>query len=315
MEQLSAGAVLNENDVSFPGACPPDRSRTVNADGVRLAVNEWGSADARPLLLAHGGLDFSRTMDVFAPLLANGGWRVVSWDQRGHGDSAWVALTSWSADARDAAHVLASIDGPYAHLPMPLVGHSKGGSLSIRLAECLPHRFSHVVNIDGMPSRRAAPDVSNTERTRMLASDVANWLDNRKKIATGQRKPGTLMELAMRRATMNPRLTKQWLCYLVTVGAMHSADGWRWKTDPMLRPGGFGPWRPEWAMQALSSLPMPFLGMLGSEPEPMGWGTKLTELHGSLPRNARVEWLEGVGHFIHIERPGMAAQLTLDFIQ
>jgi pimeloyl-ACP methyl ester carboxylesterase len=314
IEDLSAHAVVSENSVEFPGARRPDRSRTVDADGVRIAVNEWGSEDDRPLMLAHGGLDFSRTMDVFAPLLADAGWRVISWDHRGHGDSAWVPLTNINGDTRDAAYVLASIDGPSANKPLPLIGHSKGGMLSIRLSECLPHRFSHIVNIDGMPSRRAAPDVSNTERTRMLASDVNNWLENRKKIASGRRKPGTLAELANRRATMNPRLPKQWLSYLVTVGALHDEDGWRWKIDPMLRPGGFGPWRPEGALQSLAALPMPFLGLLGSGSEPMGWGTKLNELRPALPRHGRVEWLDGVGHFIHIERPGLVANMALEFI-
>ena len=50
---------------------------------------------------------------------------------------------------------------------------------------------------------------------------------------------------------MNPRLSHEWLRYLVSVGARHDDDGWRWKIDPALRLGGFGPWRPEWAMARL----------------------------------------------------------------
>src|SRR5690606_16280035 len=86
---------------SYPGARPPDRRRDVDSAGLRIAVWEWGDPDAPPLLLAHGGFDFARTFDVFAPLLADGGWRVVSWDQRGHGDSEHAALYNWDADARD----------------------------------------------------------------------------------------------------------------------------------------------------------------------------------------------------------------------
>ena len=70
--------------VRFPGARAPERTRSVDARGVKIAVYEWGEASAPPLLLLHGGFDFARTFDVFAPLLAAGGWRVVSWDQRGH---------------------------------------------------------------------------------------------------------------------------------------------------------------------------------------------------------------------------------------
>ena len=64
------------------------------------------------------------------------------------------------------------------------------------------------------------------------------------------RKPGTLDELARRRGRMNPRLSREWLRYLVTVGARSDADGWRWKIDPSLRLGGFGPWRPDWSLGA-----------------------------------------------------------------
>jgi pimeloyl-ACP methyl ester carboxylesterase len=91
----------------------------VQADGVRLAVYEWGELDAPPLLLAHGGFDFARTYDVFAPLLAAAGWRVVSWDQRGHGDSGYADLYSWRADLRDARAVLDSI----GQAAIPVLGH------------------------------------------------------------------------------------------------------------------------------------------------------------------------------------------------
>ena len=310
LTELSKGAVVGEDAVVFPGAKAPDRHREVIADGVRLAVNEWGAEDAPPLLLLHGGMDFSRTMDVFAPLLAAGGWRVVSWDQRSHGDSEWAALTSWAGDMRDAAAVINST----STAPTPIVGHSKGGALSLRLAESWPHRFTHIVNIDGLPSKRPAPDVTDHERTRMLAADLSGWLDHRHRGASGQRKPGTLAELAARRAKMNPRLTLEWLSYLVTVGARHDADGWRWKIDPMMRMGGFGPWHPEWALDGLPGLGMPFLGLLGQEQEPMGWGTYPDDIAPFLPRLGRLEVFAEAGHFIHIERPHDVADMVLEFI-
>src|SRR4030095_14363947 len=91
------------------GARAPDRVRAVDAHGVRLAVHEWGDVAAPPLGLVHGGVDFARTLAVFAPRLADAGWRVVAWDQRGHGDSDYAALYSWETDVRDAVAVLDSI--------------------------------------------------------------------------------------------------------------------------------------------------------------------------------------------------------------
>ena len=172
--------------VTFPGARAPERRRSVDSHGVRIEVYEWGDADAPPLALAHGGFDFARTFDVFAPLLADAGWRVVSWDQRGHGASAHAAMYSWESDLRDALSVVDSVTSG----PLPVVGHSKGGGVMVQFATALPHRVTAVVNLDG---------------------------------------------LAKRRAQMNPRLSHEWLRYLVSVGASNGDDGWRWSIDPALR--------------------------------------------------------------------------------
>jgi pimeloyl-ACP methyl ester carboxylesterase len=295
---------------SHPGARRPDRAWHVDSDGLRLAVYQWGEDTDPPLVLAHGGFDFARTFDVFAPLLAAGGWRVVAWDQRGHGDSDHAALYSWDADLRDALRVLDSV----TDRPVPVVGHSKGGGLMLSLADLRPDRVAAVVNLDGLPSKRSTPDVAERERTRLLSADLGAWLDHRRRTHHLQRKPGTIDELALRRRRMNPRLSLDWLRYLVTVGARRDPDGWRWKIDPSLRFGGFGPNRPEWALYRLPGLGMAFLAVLGLEPEEMGWGTRPDDVEPWLPPGARFHPLDGVGHFVHIERPEQIARLVLEFL-
>lgn len=297
--------------VTFPGARPPDRRRTVDSHGIELAVYEWGAADAPPLALAHGGFDFARTYDVFAPMLADAGWRVVAWDQRGHGDSGHAAMYSWESDLRDVLTVLDSIGTD----PIPAVGHSKGGAVLVQFAAAMPHRVRCLANLDGLPSGRAMPDVPDRERTKMVAGDLAGWLDFRRGVATKQRRPDTIDGLAARRAQMNPRLSREWLRYLVTVGARRDPDGWRWKIDPSLRLGGFGPWRPQWAMSRLPGLGMPLLAVLGQQPELMGWGTPPDEVERHLPPRGRLVVLDDVGHFVHIEQPRRVADLVLGFLE
>ncbi len=306
----SVHAPPSDDTRSYPGARRPDRNRRVDASGVSLAVYEWGTEDAPPLLLAHGGFDFAGTYDVFAPILADAGWRVVSWDQRGHGDSERSALYQWEADMRDAVAVLDSIT---MHR-VPLVGHSKGGSLLTHVAGGIPHRVSAMVNMDGIPSRRAMPDVQDRDRTKLLASDLATWLDLRHGMADAVRKPGTIAELAARRGRMNPRLSTEWLEYLVTVGASREDDGWRWKIDPTLRMGGFGPWRPEWSLQRLADVSVPFLALLGTEQELMGFGTTVDDVRGFLPPGGRAVEVPDAGHFIHIEQPAVVAGMVLDHL-
>ncbi|MBK9179730.1 MAG: alpha/beta hydrolase [Acidimicrobiales bacterium] len=307
---LAGVTVIDDEVVTFPGARRPDRSRRVDLGGLGLAVHEWGDEAAPVLLVAHGGFDFAGTFDVFAPLLADGGWRVVSWDQRGHGDSEHAALYSWEADVRDAVAVLDSTGAASA----PVLGHSKGGGLMMQLAESCPHRVRAVVNLDGLPSRRHQPDVADRERTRLLASELEGWLDHRRRAREAMRKPGTIDELARRRARMNPRLSLDWLRYLVTIGARHDPDGWRWKIDPALRFGGFGPWRPEWALFRMAGLGVPFLGVLGLVTEEMGWGTVPADVEPFLPPGARFVPLADTGHFVHIERPRLVADLVLEFL-
>ena len=250
------------------------------------------------------------TFDEFAPKLAAAGWRVVAWDQRGHGDSEHAALYSWDGDVRDAMAVMDAI----THRPAPVIGHSKGGSLMIQLADAQPFRFSHLVNLDGIPNKRRIPDVSEHERTRMAAGEITGWLDHRRTTSTSKRKPGTFEELAHRRARMNPRLSFEWLCHLVSVGAFQSDDGWRWKIDASMRFGGFGPWRPEWTLTRLPGLPMPFLGVLGREQEEMGWGTLPHHVVNFIPQGGRLEVLDDVGHFVHIEQSDLVAAMVLDFL-
>jgi pimeloyl-ACP methyl ester carboxylesterase len=294
----------------FPGARRPDRAGTVLSAGLALATYEWGDPAGRPILFAHGGFDFAGTFDLLAPLLADAGWRVVSWDQRGHGDSEHAALYNWEADVRDALAVLDTISSD----PIPVLGHSKGGNLMLQLADACPHRVSHLVNLDGLPSKRPQPDVSDRERSKMLAGDLAGWLDHRRRAADAERKPGTIEDLARRRGRMNPRLSDEWLRYVVPIGARRDPDGWRWKIDPALRFGGFGPWRPDWSLMRMPGLGMPFLGVLGLVFEEMGWGTVPDDVHPYLPPGATFVPLPDTGHFVHLERPAEIASIVLDFL-
>ncbi len=307
---MTAPAVDEPTFLTYPGARRPDRHRWVDAYGVQIAVCEWGDATNPPLFLVHGGSDFAGTFDVFAPLLADAGWRVISWDHRGHGDSEHATLYSWDADVRDALSVLDSTTPD----PVPVVAHSKGGGMMTQLAEALPLRMSKLVVIDGLPSPDPHPDVSDHEQRRFTLKNLGDWLDHRHSAASNLRKPGTLDELARRRKRMNPRLSDDWLRYLVTVGARKDSDGWRWKLDPAIRFGGFGPWRPDWSLEKLRTMAVPLLGFMATVEEEMGWGTKREALLPYMPQGAELISFENTGHFIHIEHPRRAADLVLEFL-
>ena len=106
----------------------PPASTTLDPNGVGIAVHEWGDEDAPPLLLVHGGFDFARTYDVFAPKLAAAGWRVVAWDaSRPRRQRPRRAVLVGRRHARRAGGVRSVSPGR----PVPVIGHSKGGALMI----------------------------------------------------------------------------------------------------------------------------------------------------------------------------------------
>ncbi|MGD9792550.1 MAG: alpha/beta fold hydrolase [Acidimicrobiia bacterium] len=297
--------------ITYPGARRPDRTRVVDAHGVKIAVYEWGDEDSPPIFLAHGGMDFAATWDLLAPKLADAGWRPVAWDQRGHGDSDHTALYSFEADVRDALAVMDSV----TRSPAPVIGHSKGAMVFMQLTEAVPHRVELLVNIDGIPGKAPKRDVIDYERGRFTAADVSSWLDHRRAANLAVRKPGTLEELARRRQLLNPRLDLKWLRYIAAIGGFEDDDGWRWKLDPLFRFGGFGPWRPLWAQLRMASLPVPMLGIMSTEPDAMGWGSEYDDVVAMMPAVHRLERYEGVGHFVQIEAPQRTAEDIFAFVE
>jgi len=97
-------------------------------DGIRLEADAWGNPEGWPLILLHGGGQTRHAWGGTAEALAREGWYAVSVDQRGHGDSEWVADGNYThlAFSDDVSAVCASFDRP----PV-LVGASLGGLASM----------------------------------------------------------------------------------------------------------------------------------------------------------------------------------------
>jgi pimeloyl-ACP methyl ester carboxylesterase len=117
-------------------------NQTVRSGGVRLAVRDSGG-DGTTAVLLHGLGAPQRSWDRVAPLLAPR-FRVVTYDQRGHGASA--AASDYSLDAF-LADLQAVLDTLALEHPL-LVGHSLGGLLAVEHAAAGPG-CAGVVGVDG----------------------------------------------------------------------------------------------------------------------------------------------------------------------
>lgn len=113
----------------------------------RLAADSFGSASAPPVLLLHGGGQTRHSWAGAAQRLAASGWRAITLDLRGHGDSDWDLSGDYRIDAF-AADVRLVVE--QLGVPPVLVGASLGGLASLVAAGEVPtveHRALVLVDI------------------------------------------------------------------------------------------------------------------------------------------------------------------------
>ena len=107
---------------------PLVRSETLHTDEVALAVHHWGGTGRIPVLLAHPTGFHGLVWAPVADRLVSLGYRVWSFDFRGHGDSGRSPNGyHWQNFARDVGAVTRhlGLDGDPRLLS---AGHSKGGT-------------------------------------------------------------------------------------------------------------------------------------------------------------------------------------------
>ena len=114
---------------------------------------------------------------------------------------------------------------------------------------------------------------------------------------------------------MNPRLSREWLLYLVSVGARRGRGRLALEDRPRAPPGrlravaaGLD------ARTGCAGLSVPLLGLLATVNEPMGWDTTAETLRPFLPPEAEIVSYPETGHFLHIERPREVADRVLGFL-
>jgi pimeloyl-ACP methyl ester carboxylesterase len=119
------------------------------ASGNRLAADIFGKA-GRPVLMLHGGGQTRHAWRKTADMVARAGMVATAVDQRGHGDSEWVADGAYRfSDFAGDARVLGEILGCDGERPVA-IGASLGGIACLLAAGDAPV-FSALVLVDITP--------------------------------------------------------------------------------------------------------------------------------------------------------------------
>lgn len=118
-------------------------------DGLTLAADAYGDPAAPPVLFFHGGGQSRRSWAGAARKVAAAGYRGITVDLRGHGQSGWAADGDYLLDAygRDVERLLAFFDQP-----VTLVGASRGGQSALVGGSRHPDRTRLIMLADVAPA-------------------------------------------------------------------------------------------------------------------------------------------------------------------
>ena len=143
--------------------------RTMEVNGVSLAVDDRGAGDA--VVLLHGFPELAYSWRNQIPALVDAGYRVISFDQRGYGGSDKPE----GVEEYDLAHLVDDVTGVLDRLGIgqaTIVGHDWGSIVAWTVAVTRPERVSRVVSLN-VPYRGAC---FGFPTTKVLAEQLAGRL-------------------------------------------------------------------------------------------------------------------------------------------
>ena len=266
---------------------------------ITLVGEQWGDPGAPPVLLLHGGGQTRHAWGRTAQALAARGWRALTVDLRGHGDSDWSPDGAYGLD-RFALDVRRLV--PDMGAPPVLVGASLGGLASlIALGEPPPVDAAALVLVDVVPRLEeggvdrirafmtSAPDgFADLEEA---ADAVASYMHHRPR-------PSDLSGL---RKNLRQRPDGRWM--------------WHW--DPnFIRPNAEGPNGfddHERLMAAARAITVPTLLVRGGVSDVVSVdGAR--ELQGLIPHATLVD-VAGAGHMVAGDRNDRFSAAVLEFLE
>lgn len=259
---------------------------------IKLHYVDWGNAEKPPLLLIHGGRDHARNWDWVAHALRDD-YHIIAPDLRGHGDSQWGIGGSYSMIdyTLDVAQLLNAVQ----IFPIPIIGHSLGGSIALQYGGVYPDRVSKLVAIEGL----GPPPAMIRDRPPHVR--MQEWIAEMQALA--QRHPHRyhhLDEAVARMRDANPNLTPEQARHLTIHGSYRDEDGtYLWKFDNYVRAASPYLFNMQEAQHIWNQITCPVLLVRGTE----SWASDPHEDgRAAAFSNATVVNIENAGHWVHHDR-------------
>ena len=274
-------------------AVPQDRM--VTADGRRFHYMEWGEPDSPPMLLLHGYAQTCHSWDFVALAMCDR-FRVLSLDQRGHGDTDWAPDGDYSPEGywNDLNAVAEALD----LRDFVLMGLSMGGRNAISYAANHQRRVKALVVVDSAPVMQRA----GSERMRRFVQ--------------GDDELDSVDAFVKRVQEYNPRRPADQIRGSIVHNLKQLPNGkWTWKYDKVLRsPDRKVPGKDYAALlwKQIDSLDLPTLVVRGGQSDMIDLETA-DELHQRI-KGSSLTTVEGAGHLVMGDNPSGFQTAVRDFI-
>jgi pimeloyl-ACP methyl ester carboxylesterase len=258
----------------------------------RLRYLDWGNPSAPLLILVHGGFDHARSWDWTARALAQD-YHVIAPDLRGHGDSAWSPDGSYMM--ANFVYDLAQLVDLFDRTPVSIVGHSLGGSISLRYAGLFPDNVGKLIALEGLG---LSPGRLKQKAEEQAPDTWRKWIDGRRAKAqrTARRYP-TIEAAVGRMRERNEQLSLEQAMHLTQHGVNRNEDGsYSWKFDPYMNSSAPQAGTDDELPAFWARITCPTLLCLGNN----SWASNPAK-DGRMAhfRNARLVEFEDAGHWLH----------------
>jgi pimeloyl-ACP methyl ester carboxylesterase len=214
--------------------------------GLRFHYRDWAAQrpEAPNLVLLHGFTGHARSWDAFAEAMTDR-YRILAFDQRGHGESAWAADGDYGTEAM--VEDLKAFVAALRFDRFSLLGLSMGGAVAMHYAGERPRELAELVIVDIGPQIERSG--MGRIQTGLRTGDVFATKDE---------------AFAAARAA-NPRPPEAHHRHRVDHSLMRTADGrWTYRYDRAMRTGaGRAPRDPEAGWRACANIDVPTLLIRG----------------------------------------------------
>ena len=261
----------------------------------------FGNCDKPVILALHGWLDNAGTFAPLAPLLDN--FYIIALDFPGHGLTL-LPENSDSLNLHFYVDVISQIIDQLNEKAIILMGHSMGGAVASVYTSLYPSKVSKLILIDvlgPLSSDNLATDPTlETNAKKMQAAAV---------LASSKFYPNFEMMINIRMKANH--LTHEQAFELTDRGVEETAEGFKWRYDPLVAKSSGFYYSESEVLELLSKIHCPVLIIAGTEG--IFKGREFYQFRLDAIANHEIHFIDG-HHHIHLEKTDLVYKEIKQFL-